>query len=494
MDTVTRRLGLVVATTEYDDQRLARLGAPLADALELARTLSNEGDFEVETLINAEAQTVQRRIERFCKTGKLNSDSLLVYLTGHGIKDDDGNLYFALRDTDRDLLRTTALSADLLAAVMDDSPARSQVLILDCCYSGAYARAMRAKGGDDANLKERFASSPDARGRIVLAASGAIELAWEDERGSIFTRAMVDGIRTGEADLDRDGEITARELHTYVSDVLRAEGRQTPRKFEIDNAGEFVLARQGATSPLSVPAPRLAPPSPRLSPAPNTARRWSRAWTLGIGGVAVAVLVGLWLVRPSPELAVSVPGPSSIDWQLILEETFAENRGGWTEGDVVDESGSSTYRLVGGAYQGSFTVDGADEAYYSIVPYTARSEWIYLETEATALLPDSQCGLAVQTADGPLLIVALGQSRVDSGLYVDGVVTDATTWPIGLRDANETRFGLRIEGTAHTIYIGDDEIATFDEPRLDRIAQVGIGLRGGPEVQCSFDYLVVLEG
>jgi hypothetical protein len=73
MDTVTRRLGLVVATTEYDDQRLARLGAPLADALELARTLSNEGDFEVETLINAEAQTVQRRIERFCKTGKLSS-------------------------------------------------------------------------------------------------------------------------------------------------------------------------------------------------------------------------------------------------------------------------------------------------------------------------------------------------------------------------------------------------------------------------------------
>jgi hypothetical protein len=51
-----------------------------------------------------------------------------------------------------------------------------------------------------------------------------------------------------------------------------------------------------------------------------------------------------------------------------------------------------------------------------------------------------------------------------------------------------------VEGTAHTIYIGDDEIATFDEPRLDRIAQVGIGLRGGPEVQCSFDYLVVLEG
>ncbi len=99
-----RRLAMVVATTEYDDARLARLAAPLSDALELARTLGDHGTFEVESLVNAEAQTVQRRLERFCKAGRQRSDLLLVYLTGHGVKDDDGNLYFALRDTDRDLL------------------------------------------------------------------------------------------------------------------------------------------------------------------------------------------------------------------------------------------------------------------------------------------------------------------------------------------------------------------------------------------------------
>jgi uncharacterized caspase-like protein len=119
-----RRLALVIATTEYDDHRLARLAAPLSDALRLAHVLGDpeKGAFVVETLVNAEAQTVQRRLERFCKADRRHDDMVLVYLTGHGVKDDDGNLYFALRDTDRDLLRTTALSAELMSAVLNDSP------------------------------------------------------------------------------------------------------------------------------------------------------------------------------------------------------------------------------------------------------------------------------------------------------------------------------------------------------------------------------------
>jgi hypothetical protein len=208
----------------------------------------------------------------------------------------------------------------------------------------------------------------------------------------------------------------------------------------------------------------------------------------------IAVLVALWLLRPAPDLAVTVPGPSSIDWQLILEETFADNAGGWTEGEVIEESGNSNFQLIGGAYEGSFTVEGDDEAYYSIVPYTARSELVYLETEATALLPESQCGLAVQAAGGPLLVVSHGGSQVESELYVDGVVADTNSWQVGQGDANETQFGLLINGTDHTIYIDDAEIASFEEGRLSPIAQVGIGLMGGPNVQCSFDYLVVLEG
>jgi len=333
MTTTPRRLGLVVATTEYDDSRLSRLGAPLADALELARTLTDQGGFEVETLINAEAQTVQRRIERFCKSGRRHTDVLFVYLTGHGVKDDDGNLYFALRDTDRDLLRTTALSADLLAAVLDESPARSQVLMLDCCYSGAIARALRPKGDEDpAGLAETFGSS-GGRGRVVLAASSAIEPAWEGDSGSIYTRGVVEGIRTGAADLDGDGRITARELHTHVAGLLNKEGRQSPRKFEFDDAGDLVIARPGnQPMPTSPPVPkRQDPPRPDpvgpdsgglvplaqppilptvQTPAPKPKeprpRRRAPAWIPGMVAVALATLLGtLWLTGaigflPSP--------------------------------------------------------------------------------------------------------------------------------------------------------------------------------------------------
>jgi hypothetical protein len=80
---------------------------------------------------------------------------------------------------------------------------------------------------------------------VILAASSAIEPAWEGDSGSIYTRGVVDGIRSGAADLDGDGRITARELHTHVAALLRKEGRQSPRKFEFDDAGELVVARPG---------------------------------------------------------------------------------------------------------------------------------------------------------------------------------------------------------------------------------------------------------
>ena len=543
MTEMARRLGLVVATTEYDDARLARLGAPLPDALELARTLSDQGGFDVETLINAEAQTVQRRIERFCKRGRQHSDTILVYLTGHGVKDDEGNLYFALRDTDRDLLRTTALSADLLAAVMDDSPARSQLLMLDCCYSGAFARALRPKGQEDAELGERFGSS--RRGRVVLAASSAIEPAWEGEAGSIYTRAVVDGIRTGNADLDRDGSITASELHAHVSETLRTEGRQSPRKFEFDEAGGLVVARAGADVPLALtkPASTTSTPSPPVpresSKAPEVTTR-APVRIAGMFAVALgAILITLWLsgaigFLPSPlvdpvtttvDLAVppaptasllatnttdaaspttavglTTNGPASTtspeippQWLLVLEELFGANDRGWTEGDFTDEGGSYFFRFGGGIYETGFTSSIADQTYYSTVAYRPNAEPIFAETEATSFAAGSHCGLALRTSEGSLLATAIGDGEVLARFYTGGEIVNSGSWPVAINSPDETRLGMWLDATSVTIYVDETQLATFDEPGLTDVAEVGIALMGASTAHCGFDFLAVHE-
>ena len=45
----------------------------------------------------------------------------------------------------------------------------------------------------------------------------------------MFTRAIIDGLRTGDADRDRDGRITVTDLYHYVYENVRSvEPRQTP--------------------------------------------------------------------------------------------------------------------------------------------------------------------------------------------------------------------------------------------------------------------------
>ena len=57
----------------------------------------------------------------------------------------DRRLYFATASTDRVLLRATAVSDTFVNDVIQHSRARSTVLILDCCHSGAFAKGLAAR-------------------------------------------------------------------------------------------------------------------------------------------------------------------------------------------------------------------------------------------------------------------------------------------------------------------------------------------------------------
>jgi hypothetical protein len=501
-----RRLALVVATTEYDDNRLERLAAPLSDALQLARALADFGDFEVDTLVNAEAQTVQRRFEKFCKTGRNRQDTLFVYLTGHGVKDHDGNLYFALRDTDRDLLRTTALSADLLGAILNDSPARSQILMLDCCYSGAMARALRPKGSGDVDLVGSFGGG---RGRVVLAASSAIEQAWEGEQGSVYTHAVVDGITSGQADLNHDGRITAAELHGHVVDRLRVEGRQTPRKFEFDEAGELVVARAGSqpgqaavgavvpTARAVVP-PLSPPPSP--SPKPVHDRKGISTWIPGMIAIALAAVLGtLWAtgaINPTgptlPPVTTNPTEASGREWVEELIETWDSNERGWLVGDSSDEFASYSTEVSSGLFQVAMASSVTDWTFWNMVPFALTGSEFYLEVSATNTGGETRCGLAVSTVGGrEVTVVGLGGGRVLARHFVDGVATDLSRLGAPVASAANTEIGILVEGGRAFIYINDVALGNFEAASLASTDLVGISASGDLQSSCAFEYLTL---
>jgi hypothetical protein len=250
------RSALIVANDQYQDPGLRKLRAPGQDAEALAHVLGDRaiGGFEVKTVTNEPEHRLRREIATFF-ANRSREDLLVAHFSCHGVKDDSGQLYFATTDTELGDLDTTAVSAEFVNRQMSRSQSRRVVLLLDCCYSGAFARGLLARATTTVDLKDRF----EGRGRIVLTASSAMEYAFEDAelsagrgRPSVFTSALVHGLETGEADRDGDGFVSVDELYDYVFDrVSRAAPRQTPGRWDFEMHGEMLIAR--------TPAPRAVP-------------------------------------------------------------------------------------------------------------------------------------------------------------------------------------------------------------------------------------------
>ncbi|WP_409185090.1 caspase, EACC1-associated type [Amycolatopsis sp. VS8301801F10] len=70
------------------------------------------------------------------------TDLLLLYYCGHGLVDTRGELYLSVETTAVRHPEWSALPVSLLRRLLADSPARSRVLMLDCCFSGRAIDAM----------------------------------------------------------------------------------------------------------------------------------------------------------------------------------------------------------------------------------------------------------------------------------------------------------------------------------------------------------------
>ncbi|MEV7040935.1 caspase family protein [Amycolatopsis sp. NPDC051061] len=253
------RSALIVASASYTDPGLRQLRAPGSDAEALAAVLRDPaiGGFEVRTLLDEPAHHITLAVEEFF-ADRHPDDLLLVHFSCHGLKDEEGELYFATKDTRLRRLGATAVAAEFVNRRMGRSRCRRIVLLLDCCYAGAFERGMTARAGGGVAIEAQFGG----RGRAVITASSAMEYAFEGDeltdaqqtQPSVFTGALVTGLSTGEADRDQDGMVALDELYDYVYDAVRATTpNQTPGKWVFGVHGELYIARRAR--PVTTPAP-----------------------------------------------------------------------------------------------------------------------------------------------------------------------------------------------------------------------------------------------
>jgi hypothetical protein len=255
------RLALVIATTTYDDPSLRQLRAPATDAVELTAVLADPriGGFEVTSVIDRPANEVRIAIEEFL-AGRAPDDLVVLYFSCHGVTNARRRLHFAATDTFKSRLASTGIDSVWVQDRLEDCRARRQLLILDCCFSGAFARG--AKGAEALGLNQL---TEPGRGRAVLTASDATEYSFETPTsgqprqdspapGSIFTAALLSGLRDGSADRDGDGFVTVDEAYAYAYQQVRASGAaQTPQRWLSGGEGQLLLARNPVGRPV-IPA------------------------------------------------------------------------------------------------------------------------------------------------------------------------------------------------------------------------------------------------
>lgn len=323
-ETPARREALIIAADAYADPKLRALRAPARDAEELARVLGDPevGDFRVGVSLNEPDHVVRRKLSEFFRD-RDRDDLLLLHVSCHGLKDEDGTLYFASSNTAVEHLEATAIPSEFVNRQMTKSRSRRIVLLLDCCFGGAFARGMVHRAGESVAIKEEF----EGQGRVVLTASRAMEYAFEgdnregDAHPSIFTSAIVRGLESGEADRDGDSRVSIDELYDYVYDRVReATPNQTPSKWTFDVQGDLYVARSPFSEPEPAPLPvelRAALDSPFANVRAGAVEELARLLTGADARLAAAARAALEEVADDDSKRVSEAAAQALGGQAV---------------------------------------------------------------------------------------------------------------------------------------------------------------------------------
>lgn len=259
---MAKRLALLIGNGQFEHTKLSALSKTTEDVYALAEVLRDKaiGNFDrVQSYIDLDEAELRKKIEHFFDEADYD-DLLVFYYSGHGVKDRKSRFYLAAKNTELERLKSSAIGSNFIKMSMEDSRARSQVIILDCCHSGAFGKGAK---GTHVGVEELF-TKPDA-GTVILASSNVLQFSWEDDENSIdqkpnslFTHYLLQGL-TGRADIDRTGRISVNHLFEYVRTMITQNhpGLQNPEQWSYGVKGDIILAassikREPATLPLGL--------------------------------------------------------------------------------------------------------------------------------------------------------------------------------------------------------------------------------------------------
>ena len=159
-----------------------------------------------------------------------DTTDLYVFYAGHGMPTADGSsAYLVPYDGDIQLLEDTAISRKRFFDEISATKPRSATFFFDNCFSGATRTEELLLASRPLGIKVQETSIPDSY--LVFTAGETDQIAGVEPevKHGRFSYFVFKGLE-GEADANRDGKISAGELHEYVRESVGrfSAGAQTP--------------------------------------------------------------------------------------------------------------------------------------------------------------------------------------------------------------------------------------------------------------------------
>lgn len=252
-----------IGVSDYQDEKF-NLTYPTKDVSDFVNQMKQNGDVYknifIKTLTNEEAtkQNISD-LKSFLSDATLN-DVVVIFIAGHGVLDEDYNYYFGTYDMDFTRPSEKGLAYESIENLLTQVKAIKKLLIMDTCHSGEVDKdeikkdtTPQEENGDikfrsvatgykeeDAfgleNSREMveslFSDIRQGSGATVISSAGGAEFAMESDqwKNGLFTYCMLEGIKTGKADFNRDNKIEVDEIRKYVYENVKtlSNGKQRP--------------------------------------------------------------------------------------------------------------------------------------------------------------------------------------------------------------------------------------------------------------------------
>jgi hypothetical protein len=219
---------VLIGTSKYADEKLPDLSVVAHSVSDLAVALTDPVHGvvpEQHCSVLVDADDIRLLGRRLRQAAREAEDLFLVYYAGHGlVSGRRHDLYLALRDSEWADPEFNSLEYDKLRSAVLDSPARTKVIILDCCFSG------RVVTDTMADSVSEVIGQVEVDGTYVLASAqrDQVALVLPGEEHTAFTGRLLglfrDGVPGGPEFL------TVDHMYRQLLARMKAEGLPEPQK------------------------------------------------------------------------------------------------------------------------------------------------------------------------------------------------------------------------------------------------------------------------